>query len=343
MITFPYNTTDFAFTLSDDFIEFTSTNNSYFEVSLLVKHYNFYSNDLIDGGGDYKIPLFNGVAKWYVGEIIHRYISRFTATHQDGFQLNTTLVYFEVFEYDLETNQELSSETQGPIKFIPGPKPRLKENNIALLNVNTAPCRVTPKGICNASFLLPVGEHYLKTLINDQEVNSVRVDASLLNSIYTHTLNLNNISVKPADLITFKIENTEIKKQYIVFPLTVHSHTLQYVNYFKLISTLELTGEYSFPDKYDQLKHTYKRGVAEITELIEVDTEPSLKINTGKILKAQVNLLNELFKSPFVSLKNIENSNFQMIPISKKRIGYDSTKFTYDYDIEFHINKKQDA
>ncbi|WP_271407387.1 hypothetical protein [Tenacibaculum soleae] len=343
MITFPYNTTDFAFTLSDDFIEFKSANNSYFEVSLLIKHYDFYSNDLIDGGGDYKIPLFNGVAKWYVGKIIDRYISPLKTTHQDGFQLNTTLVYFEIFEYDLETNEELSNETQGPIKFIPGPKPQLKENNIALLNINLAPCRVTSRGKCNVSFLLPPGEYSLKTSINDQEVNSVEVDASLLNSVYTHTLNLNNLNLKPADIVSFNIANTAVKKQYIVFPKANHSYTLQYVNSFKLISTFEFTGEYYFPDKYDQLKHTYKRGVEEITELIEVNTEPSLKINTGKILKSQVRLINELLKSSSVILENIENSNFQMIPVSKKRTGYDSKKFTYDYDIEFHINKKSDA
>ena len=346
MIQFPYNTNDFAFTLSKKFIEFETSEQSYFTVDFLVKHFNFYDtdqNNVILSGGNYKIPIFKGKAIWNIGEKIHRYIANFPKKYQDGLQIKTALVDVTIEERLLTTDALIDTYSFLDLKFIPGPQPKLVENTNALLNINTEPCRVTEKGMCNASFLLSTGSYEIKTFINDQQINTLNVNATAENNCYSVSLNLQEHAVKPADIISFKLENTVLEKQFIVFPYTELSTVIQYVNSFKLISMLELTGGYSFPDKYNQITHKYKRGLEEITEVIETKKEASLKINSGAILKTQLKIIDELLNSKKAVINNLEELEFDLVPVAKKRTGFDTKNFTYTYDLEFLINRTTDA
>jgi len=343
MVTFPYKTTDFAFTLNPVFINFSSNNNAYFDVEISIKYFNFYSQIQQTKVINYKIPLFNGVAKWYVGAIIHRNLADLKVPFAAGFQTKTALVTFTVLEKQLADDQVISAQTLVDVKFIAGNLPNLIANNIALLHTNKELCRVTQKGYCNVSFLLSAGEHVLKIFLNENQVSAETITATASNAVFTKQVSIASLNANLSDSVIIKIEGTSIQKTFVVFPSTNQSNTLYFIDNHKLLTSLELTGEFLFQEDYKQLTHDYKRNLEEVLEIVDVEEENILKINTGYILKAQDKLINELFKCKKAFIKNINGYDLQIVPISKKRVGYDSTAFLYDYDLEFRINKKTDA
>lgn len=343
MVTFPYNTTDYAFTLDPVFINFTSTNPSYFTAEITVKYYEFYASVEKTSVLNYKIPLFNGVANFHIGDIIHRILANLGSTFTDGFQVKTALVSVAIAELSLADNNVITNTAITNIKFIAGVKPKLLASNMGLLNINSHYCRVTSNGHCTVNFLAVPGIHTLKIFKNTTEITSEVFTASALDTIYTKSIDVSSLDVAPGDVIKFEIEGTTIKKEFIVFPDTEFSNTLFYTNNHKLISSLELTGGYSFPNAYDQITHKYKRNLVEILEIVETLDEGFIKINTGYILKTQIEVVDEIFNAKKVFIKNMEGKDFEMVPVSKKMVGVNTDNFTYSYDLEFRINKKADA
>ena len=343
MVTFPYNNSDYAYALDPVAINFSSSNESYFTVVITIKYYEFYASTEKTTVLNYKIPLFNGVAIWYVGEIIQRNLSNLTVPFASGFQVKTALVTFVVKELALADDSETATTTLTDVAFIPGHKPKLISNNMALLHVNETKCRVTVLGTCYASFLFPTGEHTIKVYHNATEINSETITATALNTIYTKTIDVSAFQVTPADVFKITIGGTEIFKEFVIFPDTQLSNTLFFIDQYKLMTSLELTGEYSFNEDFEQLMHEYKLNNDRVLEVVETLEDHFLKINTGYILKSQVKLVNEIFKIKKAFLKNIEGFDLEMVPISKKRTGFDSENFLYSYDLEFRINKIADA
>ena len=340
MVTFPYNTTDYAFTLDPVFINFASSNQSYFTVAITIKYYEFYESTEKTTVLNYKIPLFNGAAKWHVGDIIHRNLANLTATFTDGFQVKTALVSFAISELSLTDNSVVTSTTLTDVQFIAGFKPKLLASNLSLLHSNSNYCRVTSSGNCTVNFLLTPGNHTLKVYNNTTEITSETITATALDTIFAKTVSIDTLEVAPGDVLKFEIQGTTIKKEFIVFPDTEFSNTLAYINNHKLVSTLELTGGYSFPNNYNQITHKYKRNLLEVLEIVEVLDERFVKINSGYILKSQIEVIDEIFRTQKVYLKNIEGKDFELVPVSKKMVGFNSDNYTYSYDLEFRINKR---
>jgi len=340
MITFPFNSTDYAFTLEDSTITFSSNVNSFFSVEIILKYYDFYSDVEHEKTLNYKIPIFSGKAKFDVGKIIHRNLANYQGDFSEGFQYKTPIVTFKVSEHynNVQTIPEILD-----VKYIAGYQPKMFENNIGLLDPNPHYCRVTPNGNINVSFLLSEGSHVLKILKNTREITSSTIVATGLNAIYTKNLIVSDYDASPGDIFKIILEGTSIFKEVGVYPETILSHQLLYVNSFKLLGSLELLGDFYFPDEYDQIKHLYKRGLIEVLEIIETTSVNTIKINTGSILKSQVVLIDEILNSKKAFIFNIEGEFLELVPISKKRTGLDSSKEIYSYDLDFRINKKRDA
>ena len=343
MVTFPYNTTDFAFTLEKLFINFSTENNSYFTLEIVIKYYEFYSDVEKTKTLDYKIPVFNGEASEYFGDKIHRNLENLISDFVAGFQVKTCLVTFTAKEIDIADDTVVETITLTDVKFIPGKRPKKINNNIGLLHENSKYCRITPKGSFQINFLLSADDHVLKIYKNETEVSSTEITATTLNAIYAVRFSAETYNAKRGDVFKIEIDGTTIFKEIGVIPATTHSHNVNFTNFNKLISSLEFTGEYSFPDKYKQLSQNYKRNAVDVVEIIETTEENFIKIDTGWILKDQVVLINELLNSKKVEIKNLEGENFEAAPTTKKRTGFDSTKFLYSYQLEFRINKRSDA
>lgn len=342
MVTFPYNTTDFAFTLNDVYIGFsTTTANTYFDLTVTISYYNFFSADVKTEVLEYKIPLFNQAQQYNIGRKIHRYLANppvYANTY--GFQYKTASVSIEATEISIADGTTIGTETLEDIKFIAGTKPTLLDNNCALLSANTTFERVTKDGLFIVNFLLPVGNHVLKIQKNNLEVDSIEIEATETDNVYAKKIVISEYNGQKGDVFTVFIEGTIINKSFVIFPDKTKSNQLLFVDNFKLLRSLECNGSFSFPNEYDQITHSYKQNLVEILQIVATEKVNKLKLNTGYLLKTDTETIDALLDSKTVYLVKNNSTVLEMVPIAKKETAEDSDQALYQYDLEFQINKK---
>lgn len=346
MVTFPFNTTDFTFTHKLAPILLSSTNDSYFDATITIKYFDFYSDTEKTIVIENKIPLLNGAAKWFVGDIIERNIPKLKTKFQSGFQQNTTKASFVIVEKLLADDSVENTTSLNDVLCIPGPSPKKITDNVALLHSNEKICRVFNDSVILVSFLLSNGNHTITVSKNDTEIVTENISATTSKNSYTLLFNVANYTVKPADIFKFQVNDTEIFKEFVIYPPTPNQNTIWYANAYNVMSAIAFSGEFNFPDEFDKITHTYRsteNQVDEIEEVVEVLEYNSLKINTGFILQNQIGLITELMKSKKIIAQNIIGLYLEMTPQNKKKVGFDTTNFLYEYDLEFKINKKEDA
>lgn len=339
MVTSPYNDTDFAFTLDPQYYQFSTTEeDTYFLMEIDITYYNFYSNVSTNKVVKRKIPLFNKQQEYYIGEIVHRVLSSIKELDTAALQYKTPRVIVTVKEQKYIDDSVLSTEVFPVVKFIAGPKPKLFSSNIGLLNNNINYTRVTQTGFFNFNVVLPDGNHQFKILKNSTEVNSEIIVATTTDNVFTKHVKFSNYNAKLGDVFTLLIDTTtNIEKKVVIFPDQPHSNMLLFENEFKVLSSLELTGEYSFPDSYKRISQKYIRKTQETVEIIKVNKTERLKINSGWIVKDNLKTIDSLFDSKKAWLL-FNNTVIELIPESNKKVGEDSTKPLFQYDLEFLIN-----
>ena len=342
MVTFPYNTTDFAFTLENTPILFSTENDdTYFTMKITISYYEFSENTPIVKELNEKIPLFKKAQKLFVGPKIHRYLSKqneFSNTF--GFLCKTSTVSFEIEEINSDDNTVEDTITLNNVKFIPGPKPTFIQNNVALLSTNSNKERVTKNGQFFVAFLLPSGEHTLKLFKNESEVESELVTATDEDNVFLKKIVIKDFSGAKADVFTFKINETTVEKSFVVFPENKNSKQLLFVGNYNYLRSLECTGNFSFEKEYNPITQNYVRNLEEVLEVITNEKKNYLTINTGWILKSETETIETLLDSKKVILVDNDQVVLEMVPKTKKIVGEDSEKFLYSYDLNFQINKK---
>lgn len=345
MVSFPYNTTDFAFTLEDSFISFsTETADTYFDLKVTITSFDFFSVVEKEKVLEYKIPLLNQAQTFNVGRKIHRYLANLTAyTNTFGFMYKTAKVTFEATEINTADETTVSTETLENVPFIAGRKPKLLENNIALLSNNINYERVTEKGLFIVNLLLPIGKHVLKVFKNGVEQSTTTLTVAGDHNVFSKKINVKDFNGTKGDVFQFAVANTSIKKNFVVFPNNVTSKHLVFIDEFKLFRVLECTGHYSFPDEYDQITHTYYRNLVEVLEIIETTETNKLKINTGWVLKTDTETLSTISKFKRVFLIENDEQILDMVIKAKKLTKEDSEAELYEYDLEFQINHNSNA
>jgi hypothetical protein len=342
MVIFPYNTTDFSFTLEDVFIQFSTENvNTYFDLKIIITYFEFFSSEEKSKILEYKIPLFNNQQSENVGRKIHRYLANSPVYASEfGFQYKTAKVTFLATEINIGDKTTASTTLLADVKFIAGPEPSLLSNNNALLSANTNYERVTENGLFIVNLLLSEGNHTLKVLKNNIEVQTEDITATATDNVFSKKIVVKDFSGAKGDVFEVLLENTTIKKTFVVFPNNVHSKQLVFVDKNKLFRSLECTGHFSFPNKYDQITHNYKRNLVEVLEIIETEKVNNLKLNTGWVLKTDTETTDALLSSKKTYLVENNISTLEMVPLAKKQTEEDSDEELYAYDLEFQINKK---
>lgn len=341
MVNFPYNTTDFAFTLDDVFINFsTTTADTYFDLEITIKYYDFFSSTEKTEVLEYKVPLFNLQQSYNVGRKIHRFLSNpevYANTY--GFQYKTAKVSFLIKEINIADETTVETITLDHVFFIAGPKPTLIANNNAILTTNSNFERVTQNGLFIVNFLLSEGEHTVNVFKNSVAIETEIITATALDNVFSKKIVVKDFSGAKGDVFELNINGAGLKKTFVVFPDGEYSKQLVFVDEFKLFRSIECTGHFSFPTKYDQISHKYKRNLIEILEVVKTEKVKSFKINTGFILKTSTATIDTILSENKAYL--IENSKtiLEMAPIAKKMVGEDSEEELYAYDLEFQINK----
>ena len=342
MVVFPYNTTDFAFTLNDVFINFSTQEvNTFFEITISIKYFDFYGAVEKTKVLEYKIPLVNKAQIYNVGRIIHRYLAEAPVfSNQFGFQFKTAKVSFEVREIEIADASVVETISLNDVSFIAGPTPKLTDNNAALLSTNTNFERITENGFFIVNMLVPEGEHTIKLLKNDNIVSSETINATTLENVYSKKITAKEYSGKKGDVFTVQLNVSEIKKSVVVFPNNVQSHQVVFTDQFKLFRSLEATGHHSFPKEYKQITQKYKRNLIEILEIVSTEKVNSLRLDTGWLLKSDTETIDSLLDNKHAYLVENNQVSLEMVPISKKMTGEDSDEALYGYNLEFQINKK---
>jgi len=344
MITIPYNTTDFAFTLNDVFIDIsTATANTYFTLSMTVKYYDFYGVTEKTRVFPYKIPLFNQAASFNIGRIVHRTMTNIQDINNLVPQYKTAVVDLVFQELNIADDTLVAETVLAGIKFIAGILPLKLENNKAFLSANKEASRVTPKGFINVSILLPSGAQVIELFKNGVLDSSHTITATATNNVFTERLDMVTLNALPGDVFKYSIKNTNLFKEILVFPEVNASHQLLFLDEFKLLTSLECTGEFNFATKFDTITHSYRRKLVDVLETIEVINTDTLKIDTGWILKTDNITVASLMASKKAWLFISATEVIELIPLSKKMIKLDSSEFLYSYSLEFQINRSYNA
>lgn len=341
MVTFPYNTTDFSYTLEDVFILFsTVTADTYFDLTVTINYFDFYSSIEKTKELSYKIPLINLQQKYNIGRKIHRYLANNNAySNTFGFQYQTSKVTFLAKEYAISDNTEVSSATLVDVLFIAGTKPTIIENNNAILTKNNHFERITKNGFFICNFLLSAGNHTIKVFKNATEVQSEDIEATAEDNVFSKKIVVKDFSGAKGDVFEVVLVDSVIKKTFVVFPDNEHSKQLVFVDDFKLFRSLECTGQFSFLNEFEQIKHKYKRDLKEILEIVETEQLNKLKLNTGWLLKTDTETITSLLLSTKIYLIENNEAVLELVPIAKKQTAEDSLAELYAYDLEFQINK----
>lgn len=339
MLTYPYNTTDFAFTLDDVFLQFsTSTANTYFTLEVTINFYDFFSATMQTKVLDYKIPLFNQKQSFNVGRKIHRYLATpETFTDTFGFQYKTAKVSFVGKEILIADGSTVDTISLSNVKFIAGLKPTLMETNNALLSTNTHLERVTKDGFFVVNFLLSEATHEIFIKKNGIEISTENVTGTSENNVWSKKISLATLNAFRGDIFEIGITGSIISKRIVVFPENLFSKQLYFIDKNNLFRSLECTGHFSYANEYSQITHEYKRSLVEILEIVTTEFKNKFNINTGWLLKTDTEIIDAIMQSKKAFL--VENSTVaELIPLSKKMTAEDSDEETYAYELEFQIN-----
>lgn len=344
MVTFPYNTTDFAFTLDNVFVEFSSDIESvYFSVIIDITYFDFYSSTENTKTTYKKVPLFQNNGKLNIGSIVHRHMSDISELVDTEIQYQPAKVTITAHEFSADLQEILNTDILEDVQFIAGYSPTRVYNNIALLHRNTNPCRITAQGFVNVSFLLPTGTHILKTYKNQEEVASEQLQIAAGENIITKKIDASAYGAQKGDFFKVKIHETLVFYEFVVFPAGAQSNMLVFLNEYKLKSSLELTGGYVVDASYSQVEESVYENLVKVLKVIETTKTETISINTGYLLQSDVVTLDSLLMHKKAWLITSENQTLELVPKAKKLKGTDSTKELYEYTLTFTINAPNDA
>jgi chitodextrinase len=254
------------------------------------------------------------------------------------FQYKAALVTLTFREIDNATETLISETIQGPIKFISGYKPDVVQNNCAFLEMYQLPSSVTAKGYAFFNVILPVGTHNFGVKKNQTLVDSFAITV-VSGNICSKFLKLENYNATMGDVIEVVMpSNPLLSKKFIVLPDGNFSNYIAFEDEYRLRTTMEFKGDYSFPIEYEMRTNKVQKGVVFNTQKVSSEKTTSLIINTGFVLQQEEITIESLFDSLKAWLIIGENKGIELVPIGKKLVGKDPKRAYYEYDIEFRLN-----
>lgn len=342
-LTVPYASSEKAFTLDQEYFEFTSANSdTYFQFDAIIKTYDFFTNVLNEFTIPQKVVLFKGKANVNLGQVIHRLMRKFSAVNETLLQYKLATLNITCSEILVLDESVIRSGTVTDIPFVAGLSRGI--TNLGFLDFNPLPNRATNKGFAILNILYPSGIYEMRTFKNGTLVSAVALPAS------TDTVVCKKVSFSAfaqGDIIQYVVDvvgetnSLAPKKTYKLYPVGNHSNTIVWQNEFLLQSALECTGTASIKSDFEFISQKVWENLVEILEHLSSSKEVKLYINTGWLLRTDVDTIESLLRSKRAWLLN-SKGNISLRPIGRSMVNQDLERELIEFSLEFIINRNYD-
>lgn len=292
---------------------------------------------------NYQFPFFKGAAVKNIGKALTNFIdyekntTPSNVTYNSNLEISHPLNYFNLSVKERKNDTDLVSFGKSNIPFVLGYKPKVVDNKAILQHNDFS--RFTSKSFALISVFSQTGVFDYIIKKNNVQVLSV---VQSFGYIKTIKLDFATYNANAGDVFDFILiaGNEEIKKSFVIFPNTIDSINVVYIDSFGLNSCINFTGttksvNSEFVTKLENFKqsnflHTRKYVEKESSKIF---------LNTGFLLKNQALEIAELQKSSKAWIVVNDEKILELIPKSEKLNEVDSENYLYDYQIEFEINK----
>lgn len=339
----PYLDSTKAFTLDQKYFELsTNDTDTYFQFNTYVKTYDFFTNAIKQREITQKAVAFQGKAKLNIGKIIHRLMGVFETVNHSYEQYKAAEANISCFEMKFDDNSVIRSYTTKSIYFIAGLSKGLL--NHGFLEFNQKRNRVTQKSFAYLNMITSAESYELRTFKNGDLINTENIinqnGTILCKKVLFDTY-------KPGDLIDYCLDivgqnNSDApKKSFCIFPNSLYSNMIVWENEFKLQSTLECTGTASIEG---ELEFQSQKGYADYVETVEhlsSTKELKLSINTGWLLRTDIDTVESLVRSKRAWLIQGDKV-IKLRSMNKKTPKDDYESELISFQLEFTINRNYD-
>lgn len=337
----PYSTGQKAFTLDNEFFEFSSVNqNTYFQFDSTIKTYDFFTNAVNEFFIPLKIVLFRGYSKENLGQIIHRLMRKFSDVNESLLQYKEATLKINCSEIVIADQSVIRSGTSAEIPFIAGLSRGI--TTLGFLDFNPAPNRVTKNSFAYLNILIPAGNYELRTFKNGLLVTAealpVSNDTIFCKKILFSTFEKGDVVECVIDAIG-EVNALAPKKTFILFPDDNYSNMIVWENEFLLQSAMECTGSALLDPEGEFQSQTVYEDLVERLEHLSSSKTVKLFINTGWLLFSDIDTVESLMRSKRAWLIQ-GNNTISLRPIGKKLPKKDLEEELIQYPLEFKINQK---
>lgn len=338
LMNIPYEFGQFAFTLDKKFINLLSFNSeTYIQMNTIVKTFDFFTGLENDYVIPEKIGLFKGRAMVNIGKRIHQLLDKNKKINNNIFQYKPAKVSIVFEERNLSNNEVVRAENSDEFLFVAGLSDGF--SNFGFLKFNRMPERVTVSEYKFLNFLVPDGEH--KLLIYRNGI-SYSEEVLLPSDGHIMTKKLIFDSFAQGDKIEVSVKAGVIesdKLTFFIFPEGKYSNHIIWEDEFVLKSSMEFTGTFSIKSEFSFISvNTYQELVQHL-EYLDSTKVAKITINTGWILKSQIDTIESLMRSKNVWI-DLKGKMVSLRPISTNILNEDSERELIDFTIEFQINSK---
>jgi hypothetical protein len=340
------------FTLDPQFFNFnTARTDTYFQFDATITSTKFETGlPFINETIKQKIVPFKGKAKLNLGLSVHRLMDRFLTINNNTNQYMPATVSIVCEERQLIDNVVVNTTAGGglpQLKYVAGLSKNI--DRYGFLSINHKESRITKKGyaLLNTLFYWDDNSSICQTI--DIYKNGFFLDSINLitDPNYIRLDKFTFDQYQPGDVIEYGLWDSNnfhrpIKlssKKYIVFPDNRYSNMIVWEDAFLLQSAMEFTGSHSIKTDIEFVTQKLYANLIEHLQIIDTTKDVKLTINTGWILKTDIDSVESLMRSRRAWLDKGNNETIALRPISKTIINEDSEKELIEYTIEFLINR----
>lgn len=344
-INMPYILNDFNFTLDDKLLTFFSDiPNTYFQVSMKIRAYEFNSTNYKEKIIPFKVPLIKGKQTENIGLKIHRVMERFEeVTLNIGSQYISAEVELQVTEISFENKNIVRGFTIPNIKFIAGVSPYYSDKNVFLeSHSGLQRCFSNTKKIVN--LLLKSGNHTVIIKVNDQDIKTYTINPGRSN-VYRDLINFEELEVKSGDIISYVLikstatEEVRYTRLFTIFPESNRKATIFWEDDYKLLQNMDISGVKTLENSYEIKQFKRFKSIVEYTENYQTNKSVILKSNTGYLCRDEHVSIDSLCRSTRAWIY-MDKKYVELASATKNIKAIDEEAQLIDFDLELTINKK---